>query len=86
MDQSTPHPPIVHCLLELGQIHVGSFYDTVQLSHPLLSPSPLAFTLSQHQSLFQGCYSDVFELQLPETPASTVGGEGLWELQSKTPE
>ena len=32
------------------------------------------------------CYSDVFELQLPETPASTVGGAGFWELQSKTPE
>ena len=32
------------------------------------------------------CYSDVFELQLPEIPASTVGGEGFWELQSKTPE
>ena len=31
-------------------------------------------------------YSGVFELQLPETPASTVGGEGFWELQSKTPE
>ena len=32
------------------------------------------------------CYSDVFELQLPETPVSTAGGEGFWELQSKTPE
>ena len=32
------------------------------------------------------CYSDVFGLQLPETPASTVGGECFWELQSKTPE
>ena len=32
------------------------------------------------------CYSDAFELQLPETPVSTVGGEGFWELQSKTPE
>ena len=29
------------------------------------------------------CYSDVFELQLPETLASTAGGEGFWELQSK---
>ena len=28
-------------------------------------------------------YSGVFELQLPETLASTVGGEGFWELQSK---
>ena len=32
------------------------------------------------------CYSDGFELQLPETPVSTDGGEGFWELQSKTPE
>ena len=26
---------------------------------------------------------DILELQLPETLASTVGGEGFWELQSK---
>ena len=32
------------------------------------------------------CYSDAFELQLPETPVSTACGEGFWELQSKTPE
>ena len=32
------------------------------------------------------CYLDAFELQLPETPVSTAGGEGFWELQSKTPE
>ena len=48
MDQSMPSPPVFHCLPELGQIHVGSFSDTVQLSHPLSSPSPLAHTLSQH--------------------------------------
>ena len=29
MDQSTPGPPVFHCLPELGQIHVGSFDDTV---------------------------------------------------------
>ena len=29
------------------------------------------------------CYSGVFELQLPETPASRAEGEGFWELQSK---
>ena len=28
-------------------------------------------------------YSGVFELQLPETPASMAGDEGFWELQSK---
>ena len=32
------------------------------------------------------CYSDALELQLPETPVRTAGGEGFWELQSKTPE
>ena len=57
MDQSTPGPPIFHCLPELGQIHVRCFDDTVQPSHPLLSPSPLSFTLSQHQRLFQGVLS-----------------------------
>ena len=51
MDQSTPGPPVFHFLPEFGQIHVGSFNDTVQPSRPLLSPSLLAFTLSQHQGL-----------------------------------
>ena len=31
--------------------------DALQPSHPLLSPSPPAFNLSQHQSLFQGVSS-----------------------------
>ena len=57
MDQSTPGPPVFHCLPELGQIHVGHFDDTVQPSCPLSSPSPLAFTLSQHQGLFWGVFS-----------------------------
>ena len=52
MDQSTTGPPIFHCLPELCQINSDSFDDTVQPSHPLSSPSPLAFTLSQHQRLF----------------------------------
>ena len=56
MDQSTPGPPAFHCLPELGQIHVGSFGDTVQPSCLVSSPSPLAFTLSQHQGLFQGVF------------------------------
>ena len=57
MDQSTPGPPVFHCLPEFGQIHVGSFDDIVQPSHPLSSPFPLAFALSQHQGLFQGVFS-----------------------------
>ena len=54
MDQSTPGPPIFHCLPEFGLIHLGNIDDTVQPSRLLSSPSPLAFTLSQHQGLFQG--------------------------------
>ena len=40
-------------LLELAQTHVHWVDDVIQLSHPLSSPSPLAFNLSQHQGLFQ---------------------------------
>ena len=42
-----------HQLLELTQIHVHWVSDTIQPSHPLSSPSPPAFSLSQHQGLFK---------------------------------
>ena len=44
---------IYHQLQELAQTHVHWVGDTVQPSHPLLSPSPPALNLSQHQGLFQ---------------------------------
>ena len=37
----------------LTQPHVHRVSDTMQPSHPLSSPSPLAFNLFQNQSLFQ---------------------------------
>ena len=40
-------------LLELIQTHVHRVSDAIQPSHPLSSPSPPAFNLSQHQRLFQ---------------------------------
>ena len=40
-------------LPEFSQIHVHQVSDAIQPSHPLLSPSPPAFNLSQHQGLFQ---------------------------------
>ena len=40
-------------LPELTQTHVHRVGDAIQPSHPLLSPSPPAFNLSQHHSLFQ---------------------------------
>ena len=53
MDCSTPGLPVHHQRLEFTQTHVHRVCDAVQLSHPLSSPSPPAFNLSQHQSLFQ---------------------------------
>ena len=40
-------------LLEFIQTHVHWFGYAIQPSHPLLSPSPPTFTISQHQGLFQ---------------------------------
>ena len=53
MDSSTPGFPVHHHLLKLAQTHVHCIGDAIQLSHPLSSPSPPAFNLSQHQSFFQ---------------------------------
>ena len=53
MDCSTPGFPVLHHLPELAQTHVHWVSDAIQPSHPLLSPSSPAFSLSQHQGLFQ---------------------------------
>ena len=53
MDCSTPGCPVHHQLLELAQTQVHQVSDVIQPSHPLLSPSPPAFNLSQHQGLSQ---------------------------------
>ena len=53
MDCSTPGFPVHHQLLELAHTHVHRVDDAIQPSHPLSSPSIPAFSLSQHQSLFQ---------------------------------
>ena len=60
MSDSQPHGlqhaadfPVLHHLLELAQTHVCWVGDVMQPSHPLLSPFPPAFNLSQHQGPFQ---------------------------------
>ena len=52
MDCSTPGFPVHHQPPDLAQTHVHQVSDAIQPSHPLLSPSPPAFNLSQHQGLF----------------------------------
>ena len=69
MDCSTPGLPVHHRLLEFTQTHAHWVGDAIQPSHPLSSPSPLAFNLSQHQGLFKGVSSSyqvakVLEFQL----------------------
>ena len=49
MDCSTPGLPVHHQPPEFTQTHVYWVGDTIQSSHPLSSPSPPAFSLSQHQ-------------------------------------
>ena len=52
MDCSTPGFHVLHHLPEFAQTHVHWVNDAIQPSHPLSSPSPPAFNLSQHQGLF----------------------------------
>ena len=51
MDCSTPGFPVHHHLPQLAQTHVHQGGDAIQPSHPLSSPSPSTFNLSQHQGL-----------------------------------
>ena len=53
VDGSTPALPVHHQLPEFTQTHVHQVGDAIQPSHPLSSPSPPAFNLSQHQGLSQ---------------------------------
>ena len=69
MDCSTPGFPVLHYLSEFSQTHVHRVNDAIEPAHPLSSPFPPAFHLSQHHGHFQ-CISSshqvakVLELQL----------------------
>ena len=52
MDCSTPGFPVHHQLPEFTQIHAPWVGDAIQPTHPLLSPSPPAFSLSQNQGFY----------------------------------
>ena len=53
MNHSPPGLPVHHKLLEFTQTHVHWVGDAIQPTHPLLSLSPPALNLSQHQGLFK---------------------------------
>ena len=87
--------PVLHCLPEFAHTHVHWIGDAIQPSHPLLLLSSPAFSLSQHQDLFQwvSCLHQVYkilELQLQHQSFQWIfrswfplGFTGLMSLQSK---
>ena len=96
MNCSMPGLSVHHQLLESTQTHVHQVSDAIQPSHPLLSPSPPAFNLSQHLGLFKWVSSShqvakVLEFQLhhqsfrwtPRTWWSPLGWTGWISLQSR---
>ena len=89
MDCSTPGLPVHHQVLESTPINVHWVGDAIQPSHPLLSPSPPALNISQHQGLFKWVSSShqvakVLEFQLMNTQDwFPLGWTGWIFLQSK---
>ena len=66
-------------LPEFTQTHVYWVSDAIQPSHPLLSPSPPTYNLSQHQGLFRWVRSlhqvaKVLEFQLQHSPSNEYSG------------
>ena len=71
--------PVHHHLPEFTQTHVHQVGNAIQPSHPLSSPSPPAFNLSQHQGLFQRVNSShqvatVLEFQLQHHSLNEYSG------------
>ena len=72
-------PPCPSPTPRVTQTRVHWVGDAIQLSHPLLSPSPPALNLSQHQSLFKWVSSShqvdkVLEFQLHVSPCNEHPG------------
>ena len=67
-----PGLPVHHQLPELAQTQVHQAGDAIQPSHPVLSPSPPAFNLFQHQGLFQGQSIRSFSFSI--SPSSEYSG------------
>ena len=96
MGCSMPGLPVHHQLPKLTQTHVHWVSDAIQPSHPLSSPSPPSFNISQHKGLFKWVSSlrqviKVLEVQLQHQSFqwmnvqdwSPLGWTGWISLQSK---
>ena len=95
MECGTPGSSVLLCLPEFTQTHVHWISDATQASHPLSSPSPPAFNLSQHQGLFKwvssshqvakvlGVSASTSVLPMNTQDWSPLGWTGWISLQSK---
>ena len=94
VDCSMPGFPVLHHLPEFAQTYVHWVGDAIQPSHPLLSPSPPALNISQHQDLFKWVSSSyqvakVLSFSFNISPSnehqdwSPLGWSGWISLQSK---
>ena len=84
-DCSTPGFPVHHQLPELAQTHVHQVGDAIQPSHPLSSPSPPTFILSQPQGLFKWVSSshhvaEVLEFQLQHQSFQWIFRTGFFRM------
>ena len=80
LDCSMPCFSVCHQHPELVQTHVHWVSDAVQPSHPLLSPSPPAFNLSQHQGLLQWLSSFTFHFHALEKEMATHSIVVAWRI------
>ena len=80
MDCSTPGFPVHRQPPELAQTHVHGVSDAIQPSHPLPSPSPLAFNLSLclEHPFQQGVEAEMKSSinPYPQVICSILGGQG----------
>ena len=92
MNCSTPSLPIHHQLPESTQTHVHWVGDAIQPSHPLSSPSPLAFSLSQFFQMSQlftlggqsiGVSASTSVLPMNTQDSSPLGWTGWISLSSQ---
>ena len=73
-DCSLPGFPVLHHLLELAETHVHWVGDAIQPSHPLSSPSPPAFNLSQHESALHIRWPEYWSFSFSISPSNEYSG------------
>ena len=79
LQHSMPGLLVHHLYLGFTKTHVLWLADAIQPSHPLSSPSPPSFNLSQHQGLFQRVSSShkvakVWSFSLIISPSNEYSG------------